>query len=102
MRIPDDEFIQELLPEFIDTWLNDLQSNFPVYLKEKNSEDMYRLAHTLKGSCFQFGLDDAAELGIKLMEHAKNNEWKEAEEMYETIIKEFEEAKVYIKEQGLG
>jgi len=71
MKIPDDPFVQELLPEFIDTWMDDLQEKLPTYLETKNSTELYRLAHTLKGSCLQFGLDEIAEVGIQLMGYAK-------------------------------
>lgn len=102
MKIPEDEFVRELLPEFVDTWLDDLQSKFPVYINEKNSEDLYRLAHTLKGSCFQFGLDEPAQLGIQLMQYAKEHDWEKAESMYSIILKEFTDAKQFVIDNGLS
>lgn len=102
MKIPEDEFVRELLPEFVDTWLDDLQSKFPVYIKEKNPDELYRLAHTLKGSCFQFGLDEPAHLGIQLMQYAKDKDWVKSEAMYEVLLKEFTDAKQFIIDNGLS
>jgi len=75
MNIPEDPVIQELIGEFVDTWILDIENDFKRLVETKNSEDLYRLAHTLKGSCFQFGLDDIAHLGIELMDKAKAKEW---------------------------
>lgn len=101
MKIPEDEFVRELLPEFVDTWLDDLHSKFPVYIKEKNSEDLYRLAHTLKGSCLQFGLEETAQMGIQLMQYCKDKNWEKSDSMYEKILQEFLEAKQFIIDSGL-
>ena len=101
MKIPDDPFVQELLPEFIDTWMDDLQDKLPVYLETKNSTELYRLAHTLKGSCLQFGLDEIAEVGIELMGYAKNEEWDNAIEISNSLLDMFKGAKDFLIEKGL-
>lgn len=101
LNIPEDPFIQELLPEFVDTWINDLDEKYHEYLDKKDSDEMYRLAHTLKGSCFQFGLDDIANKGIELMGYAKNNQWDKAAEMEAPIKKEFQEIKQFLTDKGL-
>jgi HPt (histidine-containing phosphotransfer) domain-containing protein len=93
MNIPDDPVIQELIVEFVDTWIEDLDRDFNRLIEEKNGDDLYRLAHTLKGSCFQFGLDEIAELGITLMAKTKENDW-EAAKGYEKPLKDkFREVK---------
>lgn len=74
MKIPDDPFVLELLPEFIDTWVGDIENQLDDFVQTENWDDLYRLAHTLKGSCFQFGLDEIAELGIKIMGFAKEHD----------------------------
>lgn len=101
MKIPDDPFVQELLPEFIDTWMDDLQNNMPKYLESKNSTELYRLAHTLKGSCLQFGLDEIAAKGIELMEYAKNEDWSKANEIANSLLGLFKNAKDFLIEKGL-
>ncbi len=96
MNIPDDPVIQELIVEFVDTWIEDLDRDFKRLIEEKNSDDLYRMAHTLKGSCFQFGLDEIAELGITLMDKAKANDWDAAKEFEEPLKDKFKEVKEMI------
>ena len=87
MNIPDDPVIQELIEEFVDTWIDDLEEQFQDLINDKNDQDLYRLAHTLKGSCYQFGLDEIAELGIELMGHAKEKDFETAA-TYEKPLKD--------------
>lgn len=96
MNIPNDPVIQELIEEFVETWIEDLNKDFANLVESKNSEDLYRLAHTLKGSCFQFGLDEIAEMGIKLMEVAKAQDWDEAKNYEEPLKNKFQEVKELI------
>ncbi len=97
MKIPDDPFIIELLPEFIETWMNDLNEQFPELIKNKNADELYRFGHTLKGSCFQFGLDEVAEIGIELMGYAKENNWEKASEMEGKIRQAFINMKEFVE-----
>jgi len=101
MKIPEDEFIRELLPEFIDDWVNNINENFDNYFSNKDSAEMYRLAHTLKGSCFQFSLDLIANTGIELMELTKLNDWNKIEPFKKKLLSMFEEVNNYITELGL-
>jgi len=101
MIIPDDPFVQELLPEFVDTWLSDMESKLPEYIQTKNSTDLYRLAHTLKGSCFQFGIDEIAQKGIELMALAKAEDWEKSLTLGNQIIQMFKDAKQFLIEKGL-
>ena len=101
MKIPDDEFIQELLPEFVDDWLVNMNKDFDTFLEAKDEKEMYRLAHTLKGSCFQFSLDDLGNEGIKLMELIKENKWEEIATYKEKIITMFKEVNTFLKEHNL-
>jgi HPt (histidine-containing phosphotransfer) domain-containing protein len=95
-KVPEDPFVLELLPEFVDTWINDYNEQFQNLISDKNSADLYRFAHTLKGSCFQFGIDEIANLGIQLMGYAKNEDWENASAMGDTIIQKFIEVREYI------
>ncbi|MCX7879272.1 MAG: Hpt domain-containing protein [Ignavibacteria bacterium] len=101
MKLSDDPFVRELLPEFVENWLTDIQSQFKNFIREENSEDLYRFAHTLKGSCFQFGLDHIAHLGIELMGYAKSREWDKASEMEEKIKNAFLEVKNFLESNNL-
>ena len=98
MNLPEDPFVRELLPEFVDSWLDDIDKQYKQHIKTKNSNDLYRLAHTLKGSCFQFGLNNIAELGIELMGYTKDNDWEQAKQMEAKIKNAFIEVKNYLKE----
>ena len=93
INIPDDPFILELLPEFIDTWIVDLDEQFDKLVIDKNEADLYRLAHTLKGSCFQFGLDDLANLGVELMAITRAHDWDKAMEYGVSLKSGFAEVK---------
>ncbi len=96
MILPEDEFIRELLPEFVDDWVRELDEKYDLYIAEKNATDMYRLAHTLKGSCYQFGLNDLGDMGIKLMAVCKENDWATVTEMGVPIKKSFAEIKTFL------
>lgn len=98
MKIPEDPFVKELLPEFVDSWIDDIESQFSDLVEKKNSDDLYRMAHTLKGSCFQFGLDEIAQLGIELMGYAKNKEWDKSVVLKEKLIESFIEVKEFLKQ----
>ncbi len=97
MNIPDDDFIRELLPEFVDDWVRELSEKYDLYIADKNSTDMYRLAHTLKGSCYQFGLNDLGDMGIKLMAVCKENDWNTVQKMGVDLKKSFAEIQVFIQ-----
>lgn len=102
MKIPDDPFIQELLPEFVDTWLDDIDTQYTALVESKNADDLYRLAHTLKGSCFQFGLDDIANMGIALMGLAKDKDWGRAAGLKKPIRESFAQVKDYLDKNPIG
>lgn len=97
MKLPEDPFILELLPEFLDEWMKDMDTKFPEILHSRNTEDLYRLGHTLKGSCFQFGLDEVAELGIELMGLAKAGDWEKAAAMHTPLTNGFKEMKAMLE-----
>lgn len=96
MKLPDDPIIMELLPEFVDDWLQQIEERYAPIIEEKNGHDLYRLGHTLKGSCFQFGLDEIAQMGIELMDHSKAERWEEAMALKMPIHKEFMRIKEYL------
>ncbi len=97
MKIPDDPFVRELLPEFIEEWITDLNTKFPVIIETRNTDDLYRFGHTLKGSCFQFGIDDVAELGITLMGYAKAGYWENATALYTPLLEGFTEMRMLVE-----
>jgi HPt (histidine-containing phosphotransfer) domain-containing protein len=78
VQLPSDPFVLELLPEFVDTWIQDIDAQFDALIQAKDADELYRFGHTLKGSCLQFGLDEIAAQGIELMGYAKNIDWENA------------------------
>jgi hypothetical protein len=99
LKLPQDPFVLELLPEFVDTWIQDIDDQFKPLIDSKNSDDLYRFGHTIKGSCFQFGLDEIAEKGIELMSFAKTQDWDNAISKGTDIRKSFIAAKSTIEEK---
>jgi HPt (histidine-containing phosphotransfer) domain-containing protein len=99
MKLPSDPIILELLPEFLDDWNQQLEANFMAYIRAHDEHEVYRIGHTLKGSCFQFGLDDIAQMGITLMTHARAHDWANVEAMYEPIVSAFRNATIEVKSQ---
>lgn len=93
MEFSDDPYILELLPEFVDTWLEDISSQMNVLIESNNGEDLYRMGHTLKGSCLQFGLDSIASLGIELMGYAREKKWDQAKLLESKLLNEFDKIK---------
>lgn len=98
MKLPEDPFILELLPEFLESWINDMNSTFSELIDTKNDTDLYRLAHTLKGSCFQFGLDDIAKLGVELQTIAKDKDFEKAASYKEPLLQKFNAMLKFLEE----
>jgi len=98
MIIPEDPFVRELLPEFIDSWIDELTNNFPKLFEEKNSTELYRMAHTMKGSCYQFGLSELGDIGTELMLLIKNTEWDKVENQCNYVLSKLVEYKKYLEE----
>jgi HPt (histidine-containing phosphotransfer) domain-containing protein len=97
MKMPEDPFVLELLPEFIETWENDLNNQLPKILQDKDNKELYRFGHTLKGSCFQFGFDDTAQLGIELMGASKEENWDLAKDLETKIRTAFSQMKEFVE-----
>ncbi len=93
MEFSDDPYVLELLPEFVDTWLDDISTQMSVLIESNNGDDLYRMGHTLKGSCLQFGLEKIAALGIELMGYAKERKWEAAKLLESKLLSEFDRIK---------
>ena len=96
LKIPEDPFVKELLPEFVEQWINDISNQFDGLIETENEDDLYRMAHTLKGSCFQFGLDELAEIGIELMTHSREHNWEKAKEVKDRLLQGFKDTKEFM------
>jgi chemotaxis protein histidine kinase CheA len=94
MQLPNDPFVLELLPEFIEDWLTKLDTEYIEYRTNKDLESMYRLAHTMKGSSYQFGFAELGDIGIDMMAQVKSNDWEGLEqnkEKFRTILLEIQD-----------
>lgn len=100
MKLPEDELVLELLPEFVDTWIDDIKTTFPKHLESKNSDEMYRLAHTMKGSCYQFGLDELGDMGVEIMGHVKEGDWDKVATYQQPVLEKFLYIQGYLKDNS--
>ncbi len=97
MKLPEDPFILELLPEFIDSWIDELTNNFPNLMLDRNATDLYRMAHTMKGSCYQFCLNDLGDIGVELMNLIKNEEWEKVDSQCNYVLGKLVEYKEFVE-----
>lgn len=96
MNLPTDPFVLELLPEFIDDWLDKIDDEYPTYFSAKDTESMYRFAHTIKGSSYQFGFNELGDIGVKMMAQVKSDDWQGLEQNKELFRNKLLEIKNYI------
>ncbi len=92
-QLPSDPVILELLPEFIDTWIEDINKDFTPLCEAKDKDNFYRMAHTLKGSGFQFGFENVGNMGLEMMQLTKDEKWEELPKFKDLLLKEFMEVK---------
>lgn len=97
MKLPEDPFVLELLPEFIDSWIDELNNNFPNLMKNRESTELYRMAHTMKGSCYQFGLNDLGDIGVELMNLIKEEKWEKVNSQCNFVLSKLVEYKDYVQ-----
>lgn len=76
---PQDPILQELLPEFLDSWLNDLTTTWVGIRERADVQELYRFGHTIKGSFIQFGFRDLSAAGREIMEDANAGAWNDAD-----------------------
>lgn len=98
-KLPEDRMVLELLPEFIDSWISDINEQFTLLYeaRDQKNNDFYRFAHTLKGSGFQFGLDEVGEMGLEMMYKIKEGKWEELAEYKQKLLDEFTQAKEFVE-----
>lgn len=96
MKLPNDPFVLELLPEFLEDWINKIENEYPDLYKSRDSESLYRMAHTIKGSSYQFGFDDLGDLGVEMMRQIKSEDWIGLEQNKELFRNRLIEVKNYL------
>ena len=101
MNLPQDDFILELLPEFVETWINDIEQQFDKFFEAKDKDEMYRLAHTIKGSCYQFSLDEIGDMGVELLEKVKAEQWDLILPYKDSLLKKFKDAQQFLIDNNI-
>ena len=67
-------------------------------LKEKDGEDAFRAAHTLKGICANLGLDRLYEIDCELTEKLRGRQTEGSEELYQKVAEAYEATVTVLKE----
>ena len=67
-------------------------------LKEKDGEDAFRAAHTLKGICANLGLDRLYEIDSELTEKLRGRQTEGSEELYQKVAEVYETTVTVLKE----
>jgi len=98
MELPTDPTILEFYEEFVDQWIIDITEQFDGFIETKNATDFYRLAHTLKGSGYQFEIMPLGDAGIELMVLIKGEEWEKIPPFKEKLLAILAEAKQCYKD----
>lgn len=83
---PQDPILQELLPEFLDSWTNDLTTTWAGIRDRADAQELYRFGHTIKGSFIQFGFRDLAAAGREIMEDANAGAWNDADARVRALL----------------
>ena len=96
MKLTTDPILLELMPELIETWIDDINQQFDILFESRNNSEMYRLAHTIKGSCLQFSLDEIGQVGIEMLQKVKNNDWDSIYPYKKKLLDMFYEVKVIL------
>ena len=100
MQLPEDPFVLELLPEFIEDWLEKLDTEYPKFVEDRDLESMHRLAHTMKGSSYQFGFTDLGDIGVEMMAQVKSNDWESLELNKQKFRNRLMEIKEYLSQKS--
>jgi len=95
-QIMDDDF-NELIEIFISDGQSQLKT-LKAAIDSSAASDIRRIAHTLKGSSANLGLLTLSETCKTLEYNAAENIFDDANELFEKIKSEFEEAKLTLEE----
>jgi HPt (histidine-containing phosphotransfer) domain-containing protein len=102
MKLPEDPFILELLPEFIDDWIRQLTEEYDPLIASEDWHNIYRVGHTLKGSCYQFSLDEIAVKGVELMDYTKTKNLEACKAMKDTVLAMFYDVKAFLDSHAIS
>ena len=82
---------EQMLQRFALKFLNDTSyQTLEETLKEKNVEQAFRAAHTLKGVCLNLGFDNLFTVSSELTERLRAGELDGTEELFEKVKEQYE------------
>jgi len=99
LKLPTDPILLELMPEFIETWVDDINQKFDLYYEDQNSEEMFRFAHSIKGSCLQFSLNEIGQVGIEMLQKVKDRDWDSIYPYKQKLLEMFYVIKVMLNKK---
>jgi len=82
----------DLVAELVELYINDTQARLTeiqTALKEKDTQALQIVAHSLKGSSGNLGIRRMAEICVVLEENLKKNSWDKAEAQVSELESEF-------------
>lgn len=86
-RLGSEQMVQRFALKFLnDTSYQTLEET----LKEKNVEQAFRAAHTLKGVCLNLGFDNLLTVSSELTEKLRAGELDGTEELFEKVKEQYE------------
>ena len=86
-RLGNEQMVQRFALKFLnDTSYQTLEET----LKEKNVEQAFRTAHTLKGVCLNLGFDNLFTVSSELTERLRAGELDGTEELFEKVKEQYE------------
>ena len=86
-RLVNEQMVQRFALKFLnDTSYQTLEET----LKEKNVEQAFRAAHTLKGVCLNLGFDNLFTVSSELTERLRAGELDGTEELFEKVKEQYE------------
>ena len=86
-RLGSEQMVQRFALKFLnDTSYQTLEET----LKEKNVEQAFRAAHTLKGVCLNLGFDNLFTVSSELTEKLRAGELDGTEELFEKVKEQYE------------
>lgn len=81
-----DSPLTELFPEFVQSWIAELDQDAADIIARRDAESLFRLGHTIKGSFQQFGLPDHATVGRQLMTFSEQQNWSAAGDYVNALL----------------
>jgi hypothetical protein len=85
-QLPTDGVLAELIPEFLQSWMHDIRTEWPLIVASANKEDFRRFGHTIKGSFLQFGLPSLAQVGRDIMEDSETENYAVAQSRLDELV----------------